>query len=515
LNSLYQSGLIQVEGSRGQLANSLRATLQQALQPEQWFEWLLHSVLRTLNQMHSVIESSETLSYLDAGITLLKWASSTNRWEAVIRLAKSLDPILTLNKRWGAWEQVLQAALEAATAMENLTARAWVLHQLGTRAMCLGDDPLARRLLVKALRLRRLLHDASGEKLTRHNLDLLLGSAPGPDRGNDGSNGPRPKQPQPKSFKPLALKFVIGTLFVTAALASVALGVSNDPPQSPVPSPTYRGPEVVSVQATSTYTPDPGSPTVSPAPTNTNTLPPKATNTAAPTETFTPVPTRCGPFPGWVLYQIRPGDNLFRLSLNTHTTVEQVMLANCLSGTTIYAGSMLWLPFIPPEPATETPEPTITPTNTPTPPTPTIDPYYVPDLEVSIWEGRKWIDESGIFVELLGEVINQGPAPADWPIQTGFSYEYEPPIVSTYLPDPPNNPQGRGDFPQSANLLGRGESLPLKFTLEFDHSWSGYTLVIQAGVNTCQNGSELCSWPEVNTQNNTSDVLRIQLIFNY
>jgi LysM repeat protein len=104
----------------------------------------------------------------------------------------------------------------------------------------------------------------------------------------------------------------------------------------------------------------------------TNTLPP-ALPTAAPTTgstaipdaVYTPIP--CGPPSGWVLYTVRRNDNLFRLSQALGVSVPELQNANCLPGTTIYAGQQLWVPFIPVQVPTETvtPTPTLPPSDTP------------------------------------------------------------------------------------------------------------------------------------------------------
>jgi len=75
--------------------------------------------------------------------------------------------------------------------------------------------------------------------------------------------------------------------------------------------------------------------------------------------------TPCGPFPGWVIYIIRPGDTLFSLSIYFHVSVDALMLANCLTSDKIYAGDRLYVPNIP-TPTYYVP-PSRTPTRTPTP----------------------------------------------------------------------------------------------------------------------------------------------------
>lgn len=80
-----------------------------------------------------------------------------------------------------------------------------------------------------------------------------------------------------------------------------------------------------------------------------------------PVPTVTVIP--CGPFAGWVrTYTVKPGDNLFRISLLYRTTVPQLQRANCMgASTTIFVGQVLWVPNVP----TSTPGVTIFP-NTPT-----------------------------------------------------------------------------------------------------------------------------------------------------
>ncbi len=83
--------------------------------------------------------------------------------------------------------------------------------------------------------------------------------------------------------------------------------------------------------------------------------------------TPTATPILCGPPSSWITYTVKPGDNLFRLSLAYRVTQEQLQLANCLgSSTLIKAGEKLYVPNVPTStPAvTNTPSPTITHTPT-------------------------------------------------------------------------------------------------------------------------------------------------------
>ena len=76
----------------------------------------------------------------------------------------------------------------------------------------------------------------------------------------------------------------------------------------------------------------------------------------------------CEPFPaGWVPYTVRSGDALCRLVVGVGTTVDRLVRVNCLADSTIFLGSMLWVPRLPP-PSTYAAPPTIlslSPTGTP------------------------------------------------------------------------------------------------------------------------------------------------------
>jgi LysM repeat protein len=83
-----------------------------------------------------------------------------------------------------------------------------------------------------------------------------------------------------------------------------------------------------------------------------------------PVPTVTVIP--CGAPSGWIkAYSVKPGDNLYRISLLYRTTVPQLQRANCMgTSITIYTGQLLWVPNVP----TSTPGVTIVPNfNTATP----------------------------------------------------------------------------------------------------------------------------------------------------
>lgn len=57
-----------------------------------------------------------------------------------------------------------------------------------------------------------------------------------------------------------------------------------------------------------------------------------------------PIPPPAPPQTDYVIYVVRPGDNLFRIALRYNTTVEAIMAANGLTTRTIHAGLRLRIP---------------------------------------------------------------------------------------------------------------------------------------------------------------------------
>jgi len=118
------------------------------------------------------------------------------------------------------------------------------------------------------------------------------------------------------------------------------------------------------IEGASFYVPGPpyrGTLTATPADTLTNTPQPTPFPTRFPA--ITKPPALCGPPPNWVVYRVRPGDTLFRLSQALDVSIYWLQYANCLgTSTNIVVGQQLWVPFLPPPP-TQKP---ILYTNTPT-----------------------------------------------------------------------------------------------------------------------------------------------------
>ncbi len=170
LGSLVQANVVQMEGDRYRLDSTLVETLQQHnLHP--WRQKILHYfktwAMQHRQDVEALLDNQEALVYT------LEWAITQADWQSVLLLVRSLEGALALSGQWGAWVQVLQWGLQAARTIDDRTAEAWVLHQLGTHALCLRATSVARQNLETAKRLRESLGDVVGAAVSHHNLGLL------------------------------------------------------------------------------------------------------------------------------------------------------------------------------------------------------------------------------------------------------------------------------------------------------------------------------------------------------
>jgi hypothetical protein len=88
-------------------------------------------------------------------------------------LARAADRSFALSGHWTAWREVLDAALAAAREAGDREGEGWALHQLGTRAACLGQTAVAVQLLEQSL-------EARDAEVTRQNLKLVRAGGGGP-----------------------------------------------------------------------------------------------------------------------------------------------------------------------------------------------------------------------------------------------------------------------------------------------------------------------------------------------
>jgi hypothetical protein len=273
LETLLRRGLVQAHGPRYSLAGDLSQVLQQVWDLTPWAERALSYFTAWAEEQR---EDPDRLTE-EAGAILwtLKWAVETERWREALRLGRAVEGALALAGLWGAWDQVLQWGLQAAQALGDRAVEAWALHQIGTRAFCLGYAAPVRPSLIRALRLREALGDQGGATVTRHNLNLFLNPPLFPQRLSPTS------LPMPTPSTSLLVKGIIA-LLPLLLLVLGGLGAQLFQPH-PTPSP----PPIISF-ATVT-------PIVVATPLPPLTLPPASAPAATPIPTLTPTPT---PDPG-------------------------------------------------------------------------------------------------------------------------------------------------------------------------------------------------------------------------
>jgi hypothetical protein len=103
-------------------------------------------------------------------------AAQQQQWDAVLTLCRLLDRPFMLSQRWGRWKQLWELGLTAARSMGDGAAEAYAFHQLGSRALCLGDFFTAHTYLTEATQRRIALRDEIGAAISQHNASLLYAS---------------------------------------------------------------------------------------------------------------------------------------------------------------------------------------------------------------------------------------------------------------------------------------------------------------------------------------------------
>jgi len=300
LQQFQNRGLAQSHSPHYSLTGTLAQDLAQMMDLEPVKQKVLDYLIHWAEAQRQ--DAARLLDSTGAILHTLAWAASAQRWDGVLRLGRAVQDALILGGRWAAWYQVLQWMLAAARALGDGAAEAWALHQIGSRALCLGDDSAARDALGHALRLRESLGDRVGAALCRHNLQTLaLPPAPPPP----------PPQAPPQALAgasvapamPLLAKGAIAlvTAAVTVAGALGVWRVVSRPTPTPSPKPTVAAPTATAFDTatpTATFTASPlppvlPSPSATPSATlsRTATVTPTATGTATSTATASITPS--------------------------------------------------------------------------------------------------------------------------------------------------------------------------------------------------------------------------------
>jgi hypothetical protein len=145
----------------------------------------------------------------------LALGAEREHWTEVLALSLAAERGLFVSAAWSSCRRVLEAGLRAADAVADQSARAYLLHQLGSRSMCLGDRAGAEAQLTEALDIRRRLGEKQGAELTRHNLEQLGGGGGGEGHGGGHGSGGGPGLPR----VPIALGILAVIVIVVGAIA--------------------------------------------------------------------------------------------------------------------------------------------------------------------------------------------------------------------------------------------------------------------------------------------------------
>lgn len=170
--TLVSRGFLSSDGVRHTLAGNLLAPLRQFWNLEQWVQPVVRHFLHWVQQQAPI--KGALLPDLPLLMRVVNLAAEAEQWKEVVQFARVMDGPLALGRRWGAWEQVWDAGLRAAEHLGNSQAIALAHHQLGTRALCLGDSFAAINYLNQALRLREAGGNETAAAASRHNLSLLV-----------------------------------------------------------------------------------------------------------------------------------------------------------------------------------------------------------------------------------------------------------------------------------------------------------------------------------------------------
>ena len=229
LEDLERRGLVQSHEQHYKLAGDVKAQQLGNLKP--WFaRAVVHLVdwTRERRNQHKLIAGSAA-----AILLILKRAVAAQAWNEVGSLGHAVEESLTVNGQWDMWATVLNSINKAARAQGDIAEQAWVLHQLGTRALLLGDRAQAEASLTDALDIRERLNDATGAAVTRHNLNILLGPLPPETQDDNSSNGAGGDV----ASTPAWLKIGVMTLVGVAILAGLLIWYFWPNPPPPVVPP--------------------------------------------------------------------------------------------------------------------------------------------------------------------------------------------------------------------------------------------------------------------------------------
>lgn len=172
LAALVRRGLVVRGQSRYRLADGVGDRLRRTEDLKPWtnraITYFTAWAERHQRAHDTLLQESEAL------LRVQQLAADARRSGEVLHLGRLLGGPLIVGARWGAWGAVLERCLDAARVIGDRSAEAWSLHELGSRAACLGETGKARAMLNQAVKLREMLNDDAAAAASRHNLRFVL-----------------------------------------------------------------------------------------------------------------------------------------------------------------------------------------------------------------------------------------------------------------------------------------------------------------------------------------------------
>jgi hypothetical protein len=172
LESLCLRKLVKDYGNRLQLSDALTKHLSQTMDLTGIYRQILDFFVAWVERYRD--NPARVQREWDAIFATPELSRTGGSPSTIIRLGKALDHSLALSGQWTLWEETLQKVLVAAQIEEDPYNEAWALHQMGARAMCLGEEESAEYFLNRAFEIRSAIGDPFGAAVTQHNLELLL-----------------------------------------------------------------------------------------------------------------------------------------------------------------------------------------------------------------------------------------------------------------------------------------------------------------------------------------------------
>src|SRR5262252_2584165 len=171
LESLAATGLAQSTPSGWRFSGVLSPALAALVGTDSWAAAAIDEVTAWVVEQRG--DPARIVAQRELILRTARQARSSKSWRQLHRLAGGASSAFLLGGLWDVWATLLQAGLTAAQHLGDASTAAWFLHQLGTRALCLGDVRIAGEHLRRALAIRRSLGEGEGAAVTQRNLQLL------------------------------------------------------------------------------------------------------------------------------------------------------------------------------------------------------------------------------------------------------------------------------------------------------------------------------------------------------